>query len=69
MGQIMPLIDQAGFQPTRYLNLADGPPGIGEFSKDLAFEIYTIPEPATCLVLVAGVACLATLGRRQPRTM
>jgi hypothetical protein len=68
MGQIMPQVDQAGFQPTRYLALADGPPGIAEFSKDLAFEIYTIPEPATCVVLVAGVACLAALGRRYSRT-
>ena len=44
MGQIMPLVDQAGYQPTRYLALADGPPGIGEFSKDLAFELYTRPR-------------------------
>ena len=42
MGQIMPVIDQSEYRPTRYLPLADGPQQIGEFSKDLAFELYTI---------------------------
>lgn len=61
MGQIMPVIDQAGFQPTRYLPLADGPPGIGEFSKDLSFELYTVPEPATWALLMSGVASAGVL--------
>ena len=63
-GGISPLVDQAGYQPTRYLALADGPSGIGEFSKDLAFEIFTVPEPST------GVFVLATMGfllLRRPR--
>jgi hypothetical protein len=65
MGSIMPIVDQAGFQPTRYLALADGPPGIGEFSKDLAFELYTIvPEPATCALMAMGLASVVALGRR-----
>jgi len=67
MGQIMPLVDQAGYQPTRYLGLADGPPGIGEFSKDLAFELYTVPEPATCALMLAGLAGAVALRRRAPR--
>ena len=62
----MPLVDQAGYQPTRYLALADGPPGIGEFSKDLAFELYTIvPEPATCALLAIGLAGVSGLRRRS----
>jgi PEP-CTERM motif len=66
MGDIMPQIDQVGFQPTRYLALADGPPGIGEFSKDLAFELYTIvPEPATCALLAIGLAGVVALRRRS----
>lgn len=56
MGSIMPIVDQAGYQPTRYLALADGPPGISNFSKDLAFELYTIPEPGTWALLIAGLA-------------
>jgi hypothetical protein len=64
MGQIMPLVDQAGYQPTRYLGLADGPPGIGEFSKDLAFQLYTIPEPATCALIAIGVAGIIGIRRR-----
>ena len=64
MGQIMPRVDQAEFRPTRYLTLADGPPGIGEFSKDLAFELYTVPEPATCMLLLIGIAGAAGACRR-----
>jgi hypothetical protein len=67
MGEIMPQIDQAGYQPTRYLALADGPPGIGEFSKDLAFELYTmqIPEPATCALVAIGLAGAVAMRRRS----
>jgi hypothetical protein len=64
MGQIMPIIDQSGYQPTRYLSLADGPPGIGDFSKDLAFELYTVPEPATGALVLASLAG-ALAGRRR----
>jgi hypothetical protein len=66
MGEIMPQIDQAGYQPTRYRPLADGPPGIGEFSKDLAFELYTIvPEPATSALVAIGLAGVVALRRRS----
>ncbi|HEX6961092.1 MAG TPA: PEP-CTERM sorting domain-containing protein, partial [Lacipirellula sp.] len=65
MGSIMPIIDQAGYQPTRYLPLADGPRGIGEFSKDLAFELYTVPEPATCALAMLGLAIIAVQCRRE----
>jgi hypothetical protein len=64
-GGIMPLIDQAGYAPTRYLALADGPPGIGEFSKDLAFELYSIPEPGTWALLSSGVAGIGALQWRR----
>jgi hypothetical protein len=72
MGQIMPIIDQSQMQPTRYLDLADGPgpipgtnfPGIGAFSKDLAFELYTIPEPAGFSLMAVALAGLASRRRR-----
>jgi hypothetical protein len=63
-GRIMPIIDQAGYRPTRYLAGADGPPPIGEFSKDLAFELYTVPEPATCALVMIGMAVVTTIRRR-----
>ena len=58
MGFVMPLVFQPvqNMSPTNYLDFADGPgpsmiPGttsIGQFSKDLAFELYAVvPEPAT----------------------
>jgi hypothetical protein len=67
MGQIMPVIDQSGYEPTRYMPLADGPREIGQFSKDLAFELYTIvPEPAACTLVVVGL--LGVVGFRQHRS-
>ena len=63
MGSIMPVVTQAEFQPhADYLHGADGPQVIAELSKDLAFEMYTrIPEPATCGLVLLGVAGLRQL--------
>jgi hypothetical protein len=67
MGIVMPNVFQpvANMSPTHYLDGIDGPAsmipghGIGRFSKDLAFELYTIvPEPGTCLMLVCGIVGL-----------
>jgi hypothetical protein len=63
MGGIMPVIVQDSFLPQRYTN-ADGPQPIVEFSKDLAFELYKVPEPATCCFVLLGVAWVAATRRR-----
>ncbi|HZZ42928.1 MAG TPA: hypothetical protein VFE58_08310 [Tepidisphaeraceae bacterium] len=56
--------DPATYAPHDYIDNIDGPPGIGQYSKDLAFELYTtVPEPAG-----AGVLLLAgMLGARRRR--
>lgn len=44
--------------PQNYIDGIDGPlapNGIGQFSKDLAFELYTIPEPGSMALLCLGV--------------
>lgn len=51
------------FMPTDYVDIWDGPDGISNFSKDLAFELYTVPEPATMSLLAVGG--LAALKRRR----
>jgi hypothetical protein len=56
MTYVMPLVQQfpPSFRPERYLATIDGPGFIEQFSKDLAFELYTVPEPASfCLVLAS----------------
>lgn len=74
-GLVMPQVFQpvANMSPTHYLDGIDGPAslipgavGISAFSKDLAFELYTVvPEPGTCVLLVCGCLGLA-FGRRRP---
>jgi hypothetical protein len=51
--------------PTNYLAEYDGPVQIGQYSKDLAFALYTpVPEPSSALLLlVMGLLC--ALGRRR----
>jgi hypothetical protein len=51
----MPVIDQAQYAPQRYEFPTDGPDGIQDFSKDLAFELYTIPEPGSIALLFGGL--------------
>jgi hypothetical protein len=65
MGEVMPIIDQANYAPTHYLPGADGPPLIQRFSKDLAFELYTVPEPASCALIAIGV--VVAIAQRRSR--
>lgn len=58
-------LDQGLIGPEYYVDGLDGPGpvpnlngGIGRFSKDLAFELYTIPEPVTMMLLAAGAVAL-----------
>lgn len=58
--------DPMTFRPTQYVDDVDGPgpfpfgiPGIGSYSKDLAFELYTfVPEPTGFMLAVIGLAAL-----------
>jgi hypothetical protein len=54
-------VNSAGIGPI------DGPPGIEQHSKDLAFTLYThpVPEPASCLLMTIGLAAVASIRRRQ----
>jgi len=58
--------DQSAFEPTHYVPLLDGPDPIGQFSKDLAFELYTnnVPEPATMGAIALGMMTLNLRRRR-----
>jgi hypothetical protein len=68
-GPIITQITQFNYQPTTYRGGGiDGPPGSGiaQFSKDLAFEIYTVvPEPGTCLLMLCGGIGIAVGARRR----
>jgi len=63
---LSPRIDQSEFAPTHYVAPLDGPDLIAQFSKDLAFELYTkqIPEPATLGLLSLAIVTF-TLRRRN----
>lgn len=75
-GLVMPDIFQPvpNMVPQKYLDFADGPagipgtnfPGISAYSKDLAFNLYTVvPEPATGLLCLSALAGVAALRRRD----
>ena len=76
IGTSMPGVVQTNMSSQFYLDGIDGPPGgipgthgIGRFSKDLAFELYTVvPEPASCLLLLVGVTIAISLRRRSVAT-
>lgn len=63
LGQCQANTDQFSIEPRNYVVELDGPPPINEFSKDLAFELYTVPEPATWTLTLIGAA-LCWLARR-----
>jgi hypothetical protein len=52
-------VQQTGFTPQHYIDGVDGPVGISQFSKDLAFELYTVPEPSGLVLLGLGAGLLA----------
>ena len=58
-------VSQSGFVPQHYIDGIDGPTGISQFSKDLAFELYTVPEPASAVLLGMGAAALIASYRRR----
>lgn len=68
-----PFIQQANMVPTNYIDGIDGPAGpvpgvvgIGKYSKDLAFNLYTVvPEPATCSLVALGLATVFATRRRS----
>ena len=58
-------ISQGEWFPTTYQSPEDGPTEIERYSKDLAFELYTVPEPATMGLL--GIGAVSMLIRRRRR--
>jgi hypothetical protein len=62
----MPSIQQSGYTPHNYIFPWDGPDSIQQFSKDLAFELYTrIPEPCALGLASLAVVALAAVVRRR----
>lgn len=70
-GAIMPIVEQdpMSFRPTFYIPLVDGPSNAGNYSKDLAFELYTVgvPEPASALLMGIGLALFGLRFARERR--
>jgi len=58
------VVNQTAMTPTVYLDNVDGPQGIGILSQDMAFELYTVPEPSGLAVLVIGGCALLAKRRR-----
>ena len=50
------------------LQYVDGPQGIANFSKDLAFALYTTPEPGTFVMMGFGAVVVGAIGWKRRRT-
>ena len=61
----MPDIQQDLGTPQHYMFPWDGPDVIQQYSKDLAFELYTIPEPSSLMLIGLGTLALAAAHRRR----
>jgi hypothetical protein len=64
---------QANYNPENYIFIPgavpiDGPFGIQNFSKDLAFELYTVPEPGSVVMFGLGAVGLAAVRWRRRTT-
>ncbi|HEY1683227.1 MAG TPA: hypothetical protein VGG19_00570 [Tepidisphaeraceae bacterium] len=57
-------IREAGFQPLDYNPNTDGTPAGAIFSEDLAFNLYTVPEPAAFSCLAVPLFFLRRNARR-----
>jgi hypothetical protein len=64
-------VGQDGWAPQRYIDDIDGPLPIGQYSKDLAFHLYTqeVPEPSTMALLgIAGaLGSMVVIRKRRCR--
>jgi hypothetical protein len=47
--------------------VVDGPTGIGQYGKDLAFRLYALPEPSTLALIAMGGVAFAYFGCRRLR--
>jgi hypothetical protein len=65
---IMPRIEQSQFEPRNYQAPADGPSLIATHSKDLAFELYTVPEPC-CRGLLLMALVVVGMHRSTPMSL
>ncbi len=49
-------IRQSNYTPENYIDNIDGPGGVGQYSKDLAFTLYTsVPEPGSLTLAMIGI--------------
>jgi hypothetical protein len=65
-GTTSPTVQQTGFTPQNYVEGVDGPTGISQFSKDLAFELFTpVPEPTSVALLGLGGIALGAVALRR----
>ncbi|MEA1950715.1 MAG: PEP-CTERM sorting domain-containing protein [Planctomycetota bacterium] len=61
-------VDQVNYVPQHYLPGIDHPDygtGVPQYSKDLAFELFTVPEPSMFTLIGLGLIGLLGCGRRR----
>ena len=68
VGGIVNNVHQVGFAPLFYQGPDDHPVGVGPFSEDLAFRLFTnVPEPGSVVLFGMGALGLAFVAYRRRR--
>jgi len=61
----LPTVTESLGTPTRYIFPYDGSDNIGQFSKDLAFELFTVPEPNAIILALSTLVLIAVRRRKS----
>ena len=66
-GNVVTFSQTGNYTPLFYHNNDDGPVGISGFSEDLAFRLFTTPEPSSVVLMGLGSLALILAGWRRRR--
>jgi hypothetical protein len=59
-------VEQSNMSPKNYLADWDGPSYIAQYSKDLAFELYGVPEPSIAILIAYSTAAFCLRRPNHP---
>ena len=65
VGGILGTVQVPGFSSLFYQDTIDGPAPFGSFSQDMAFRLYTVPEPSSFILVGMSITAFGATVRRR----